>query len=233
MRVTVLYFAAVRELRGLDEEPVELPDGATVAALAAELEERHGALRGRLGAVRFAVNEEFAEAGRRLSDGDVVAVIPPVAGGSPERPAASRVLLCDAPLRVDPCLDLVRRPGAGAIAAFLGTVRDHHAGRSVTGLEYTAYRSMAEREMVRIVEELEEGAAGLRLAVHHRLGDLQVGEIAVICAASSPHRGAAFEGGRRLIDEIKARVPIWKRERGPDGVAWVGWEDARVSPSGR
>jgi molybdopterin synthase catalytic subunit len=102
----------------------------------------------------------------------------------------------------------------------------------VSGLEYSAYASMALKEMAKIVEELEAANPKLRLAVHHRIGALDVGEVAVICAASSPHRAAAFEAGRQLIDLIKERVPIWKRERGEDGVSWVGWEDARVGPDG-
>lgn len=230
MNVTVLYFAALRELRATDEESVELPDGATVEALAALLEERHERLRGRLAAVRFAVNEEFADPAQALADGDVVALIPPVAGGSGARPVGERVAISTDPLSVDRCLDLVRRPEAGALTAFLGAVRDHHDGKAVTGLDYSAYESMALKEMVGIVEELEREMPVVRCAVHHRIGKLAVGDLAIVCVASSPHRAEAFEAGRALIDRIKERVPIWKREKGPDGEVWVGWEDARIAP---
>lgn len=133
----------------------------------------------------------------------------------------------DAPLSADEAIAAVRRPGAGGIALFLGTVRDENDGRQVTLLEYEAYTPMAEKEMRDIAAEIESEIEGARLAVLHRVGRLQIGDTAVICAASAPHRGEAFRACRALIDRIKERVPIWKREHGPDGPYWVGWEDAR------
>ena len=125
---------------------------------------------------------------------------------------------------------MVRHTGAGGLALFLGAVRDHNDGRPVTRLEYEAYASMAVAEMERIVDEIEGSIPGARCAVAHRTGTLEVGDIAVVCAASAPHRAEAFAACRRLIDEVKARAPIWKREHGPDGPYWVGWEDARCAP---
>jgi molybdopterin synthase catalytic subunit len=133
----------------------------------------------------------------------------------------------DQPLSVDECLAAVARPGAGGIATFVGVVRDDSDGRAVTLLEYEAYVPMAEKEMGRIADEIEGELPGVTLSTLHRVGALGVGDTAVICAASAPHRGEAFDACRRLIDRIKARVPIWKREHGPDGPYWVGWEDAR------
>ncbi|HVJ91418.1 MAG TPA: molybdenum cofactor biosynthesis protein MoaE [Labilithrix sp.] len=133
-------------------------------------------------------------------------------------------------LSVDEALAHVKRPGAGGIAFFLGVVRDESVGRVVTRLEYSAYASMAKREMERIGEELEAEMPDVRVCAMHRVGSLEVGDAAVICAASAPHRAEAFRACRELIDRIKARVPIWKREIGPDGAAWVGWEDARCGP---
>ncbi len=133
----------------------------------------------------------------------------------------------EAPLSADEAIAAVQRPGAGGIALFLGTVRDHNDGREVTLLEYEAYTQMAEREMRAIAAEIESEIDGVRLAVLHRVGRLELGDTAVICAASAPHRGEAFRACRALIDRIKERVPIWKREHGPDGPYWVGWEDAR------
>jgi molybdopterin synthase catalytic subunit len=131
------------------------------------------------------------------------------------------------PLSLDETLALVRRPAAGGLSVFVGVVRDENEGRAVTRLEYSAYESMAVREMARIIDEIEREIPGTRLAAMHRTGSLEVGDAAVICAASAPHRGEAFRACRELIDRIKARVPVWKREFGPDGAAWVGWEDAR------
>jgi molybdopterin synthase catalytic subunit len=141
------------------------------------------------------------------------------------RPPTTDIL--ETPLSVDEVLALVRRPGAGGLAVFVGVVRDENAGRAVTRLEYSAYASMARREMERIASEIEAELPGVRVAAHHRVGTLEIGDAAIVCAASAPHRGEAFRGCRELIDRIKARVPIWKREIGPDGSAWVGWEDAR------
>jgi molybdopterin synthase catalytic subunit len=139
----------------------------------------------------------------------------------------SRAQLVETPVSIDAVVAAVRRPGAGAVALFVGTVRDENDGRPVTRLEYEAYASMAVAEMDRIALETEQGAPGVRCAIVHRVGALDVGDVAVACAASAPHRPAAFAACRRLIEEVKAHVPIWKREHGPDGPYWVGWEDAR------
>ena len=139
----------------------------------------------------------------------------------------SLVALRDSPLSIDEVVAHVRHPGAGAVCVFLGTVRDHNDGTKVVMLEYEAYASMAASEMQRIVDELVAEIPGVRLGVVHRSGSLSVGEIAVVCAASSAHREDAYRACRMLIDRVKARVPIWKREHGPDGAYWVGWRDAR------
>lgn len=134
------------------------------------------------------------------------------------------------PLSLDEVTRLVARPEAGAIATFLGVVRNMNDGRAVTLLEYEAYGTMAEAELGRIIEEMEREMPDVRVAATHRIGSLSVGDAAVVCAASAPHRHEAFVACRELIDRIKARLPIWKREHGPDGPYWVGWEDARCSP---
>lgn len=144
--------------------------------------------------------------------------------------AAARIDLRTTPLSLDEVVANVSRPGAGGIATFLGVVRDESDGHRVTRLDYSAYEAMAKREMAKVAEELESEIEGLRVSVVHRLGELGVGDAAIVCAASAPHRAEAFRACRSLIDRIKERVPIWKREWGPDGAAWVGWVDARCSP---
>lgn len=136
----------------------------------------------------------------------------------------------DEPLSVGEAIAAVSHAGAGAVDVFVGLVRDTNEGRAVTRLDYEAYGTMAVKEMTRIGEELAREMPGVRLAALHRVGSLAVGDCAVVCAASAPHRGEAFRACRRLIDEIKARVPVWKREWGPDGPYWVGWQDARCTP---
>jgi molybdopterin synthase catalytic subunit len=149
---------------------------------------------------------------------------------APERATPTRVEVRAEPLSVDAAIARVAHPGAGAISVFLGTVRDVNEGRAVTQLEYEAYASMACAEMDRIRIELETEIPGVRLAAIHRTGPLAIGEISVICAASAPHRGEAFRACRLMIDRLKERAPIWKREHGPDGPYWVGWQDARCTP---
>jgi len=133
------------------------------------------------------------------------------------------------PLSVDECIRAVSHPGAGGIDVFIGVVRDTNEGHAVTLLEYEAYASMAEKEMERIFAEIRGEVPGAKVAALHRIGPLSIGDVAVVCAASAPHRDEAFRACRLLIDRIKQRVPIWKRERGPDGTAWIGWQDARGS----
>jgi molybdopterin synthase catalytic subunit len=144
--------------------------------------------------------------------------------------SAPLLALRDTPLSVDEATAHVSHPGAGAVCVFLGAVRDVNEGRAVVKLEYEAYASMALAEMGRIADELAAEIPGVRLAVVHRSGALSVGDLAVVCAASAPHRDEAFRACRALIDRVKARVPIWKREHGPDGAYWVGWQDARCDP---
>jgi molybdopterin synthase catalytic subunit len=142
------------------------------------------------------------------------------------------IALRSEPPSVDEAIAHVQHAGAGAVCVFLGTVRDRNEGRPVVKLEYEAYASMALAEMQRIVEEIAAEMPGVRLAVVHRTGALAVGDVAVVCAASAPHRGEAYSACRALIDRVKARVPIWKREHGPEGAYWVGWQDARCDEAG-
>jgi molybdopterin synthase catalytic subunit len=144
--------------------------------------------------------------------------------------AEASVALSAEPLSLERVIAAVSHAGAGAVATFIGTVRDHNAGHAVTLLEYEAYPSLACAEMGRILAEIARELPGVRVAVHHRIGALRVGDAAVVCAASAPHREEAFAACRLVIDRVKERVPIWKREHGPDGPYWVGWEDARCEP---
>jgi len=132
-----------------------------------------------------------------------------------------------APIASDEAVAHVSHARAGAVTSFLGIVREQNEGRAVVKLEYQAYLPMARAELARIAGEIEGEIAGVKLAALHRVGALAVGDIAVVCAASAPHRDEAFRACRLLIDRIKERVPIWKREYGPEGAWWVGWVDAR------
>jgi molybdopterin synthase catalytic subunit len=118
----------------------------------------------------------------------------------------------------------VVRRSDGAYVLFEGVVRDHHEGKRVESIFYDAYRPMAEKEMAKIIAEVREQFPDVALAVVHRLGHLVVGDSSVAIVAASPHRAEAFGACRMMIDRIKETVPIWKKERGPDGEEWVGWQ---------
>jgi len=130
-------------------------------------------------------------------------------------------------ISIDEAVCAVSHPSAGGVCVFLGVVRERNEGHDVVRLEYEAYAPMALAEMKRIARDVMAQGDGVRVAMLHRTGSLSVGETAVVCAASAPHRNEAQQACRELIDAIKARVPIWKREHGPGGAYWVGWQDAR------
>ena len=134
----------------------------------------------------------------------------------------------DVPLSLDELIQHVSDARAGAIATFLGVVRNHNEGLAVELLEYHCYRAMAEKELAAIADEIEREMEGVRVACTHRVGELQIGDAAVACAASAAHRAGAFAACRAVIDRVKARVPIWKREHCPNGPQWIGWQDART-----
>jgi molybdopterin synthase catalytic subunit len=130
--------------------------------------------------------------------------------------------IVDRPVDLAGLVASVTHDGAGAVVTFAGTVRDRNQGRAVTGIEYSAYRSMAERELAAILAEAEGRLPGLRAAAEHRVGALAVGEPSVAIATSHPHRAEAYEGNRYVIEELKRRLPVWKRELYVDGTReWV------------
>lgn len=132
--------------------------------------------------------------------------------------------LTDDPIDANALIQRVMRPSDGAYVLFEGVVRNHHEGKAVESIFYDAYRPMAEKEMEKIVREIEAQFPEVALAVVHRLGHLVVGDSSIAIVASSPHRAAAFTACRMVIDRIKETVPIWKKERGPNGEEWVGWQ---------
>ncbi len=216
MLIRVRYFARLREITGVNDELIDLAAPADAASLYHELTTRYAALSGLRSHLRVARNLEFIDWEQALSDGDEVAFIPPVSGGS-----GARFHLTTSPLSLDAVVQLVSRPEAGAIATFTGVVRNHTGDRRVVRLEYDAYVPMAERTL-QATGERAEALWPVRVAVHHRHGVLDIGDLAVVIAVSSPHRAEAFEACRYMIEELKRDVPIWKKEVSPDGSEWVG-----------
>ncbi len=234
MHVKIRLFAALRELVG--DELVEDFEGDTVSLteLRARLSERQPSLHQHLTRVAIAVNEEYAlDDSLLLHDGDRVALIPPLAGGSSEDPPASdalannppTILITSDPINTQTLRDLVRTDASGAIVIFEGTVRNHHEGNPVERLEYEAYAEMAEREIAHVIKEVSDAAMAKgrplhRVAVHHRVGMLQVGDRAIVAVVSAAHREEAFRAAAQLVDRVKETAPIWKREWGPDSATW-------------
>jgi len=132
--------------------------------------------------------------------------------------------LTDDPIDSTAVARRVLRNSDGACVIFEGIVRDHHEGKAVESIFYDAYRPMAEKEIARIVEGVKKELPDVAVAVVHRLGPLRVGDASIVIACSSPHRGESFAACRAMIDRIKQTVPIWKKERGPGGEEWVGWQ---------
>jgi len=155
-----------------------------------------------------------ADVWRALELGDEIALIPPVSGGA--------FLLSDEPLSLDAVVDEVRDEQAGAIATFTGTTRIASRGRTVTHLDYEAYEGMAERVMAEIAEGLQARYEFSAVAIHHRVGRVGIGETSVLIAVSAPHRQDALAACKDAIDELKERVPLWKKEVYEDGAEWIG-----------
>jgi molybdopterin synthase catalytic subunit len=209
MKVAVRLFAALRERAGTREAALELEEGASVDDVWAALglgEEPSGLV--------YAVNRTYVERGTPLADGDEVALIPPVSGGA--------FVLSGEPLSLERAVAEVATDGAGAVATFVGTTRARSRGRDVIRLEYEAYEGMAEAEMERIASALRDRHDVIDIAIHHRVGPVEVGETSVVIAVSAAHRAAAFDACRDAIDTLKQTVPLWKKELYVGGEEWIG-----------
>ena len=220
MKVHVRLFAALRERAGSGNIEIVLAEGATVKdawALLALGDEPPGLL--------YAVNRAYADRGARLSDGDEIAVIPPVSGGAGPPSGSepqSRFRLSEEPLSVEAAVEQVRSADAGGIATFVGTTRARSRGRDVLHLDYEAYEGMAEHVMASLADELKRRHELCEVAIHHRVGRVEIGETSVVIAVSAPHRAAALRACQEAIDELKVSVPLWKKETYMGGEEWIG-----------
>jgi molybdopterin synthase catalytic subunit len=207
MAVTVRLFAGLRERAGWSERELDgVPRVADVWPALDLGPEPDGLL--------YAVNKEYAPRERELADGDEVAVIPPVSGGS--------FRLNAEPLSLDAVVDEVRSDRAGAIATFVGTTRVESRGRTVEHLEYEAYEGMAESVMAEIAEGLKRRYDVCDIAIHHRTGRVEIGDASVVIAVSAPHRQDALAACKDAIDTLKEQVPLWKKEVYEGGEEWIG-----------
>lgn len=208
---------------GSPELAIDLPAGATVRTLVQQLRAGYPQLAS-LPEVVISVNYEYANGDQALRESDEIALIPPVSGGA-------HFEITREPLTAESVAELVRSPECGAVTTFLGTARRMSGGREVEYLEYEAYPEMAIRKLRQIAGEIEKRWSTDRLAIRHRVGRIDLGEVSVAIAVATEHRAEGFAACRYAIDRLKEIVPIWKKEVWVGGGEWIGW-DCAVPPDG-
>jgi molybdopterin converting factor subunit 1 len=224
MQIRVLYFASLRDRAGVREESLSIPSGSSVADLKQVLAQQHDRLGPALESALVSINREYALPAETLSEGDEVAVFPPVSGGADTQPTIFRIT--QAPLDLNQLLDDIVLPSTGAACVFTGMVR----GRTERGephdtdhLEYEAYSPMAEAKMKQVADEIRRRWPSVEgIAIVQRIGHLDPGTPTVLIACTAAHRDTGvFEAARYGIDRLKQIVPIWKKEVSPEGEVWV------------
>jgi molybdopterin synthase catalytic subunit/molybdopterin converting factor small subunit len=205
--VTVRLFAGLRERAGWSSREVDGVARVDEVWPALGLGEEPSGLL-------YAVNQEYADRDRVLADGDEVALIPPVSGGA--------FRLSEEPIDPAAVIGEAADPRAGGIATFVGTTRAESRGRTVHYLDYEAYGGMAEKVMAELASELKAKHELCEVAIAHRVGRVDVGEISVVIAVSAPHRAAALAACHEAIDTLKTTVPLWKKEVYEGGEEWIG-----------
>ena len=234
MRVRVLFFGALKEITGHAEEALEVPAGATLEHVFRIYSERHETLRERRSSTLFARNCEFARGDAVLEDGDEIAFLPPVSGGSTSGGSDDGHVFRITRERIDArrLAEALQRPEDGAVVVFEGVVRNNSRGRATMYLEYECYEEMARAQMEQIGREIAGQFAIGRIGMVHRLGRLEIGEASVAVIATAPHRKPAFDAAFEGINRLKREVPIWKKEHFADGAVWVDgeWDERLLAP---
>lgn len=218
MRVRVVSFGVLKDWLGASARQVELTEGATVAVLLEKIG-AESSIAARLRGIAVGVNAEYAQASHVLHDGDEVALLPPVSGGSKDEPI--HVALTREVIAAESLIAAARHPEDGAVVVFDGIVRNNSRGRRTLYLEYEAYEEMALRQMRELAQQALARFAVRHVTLVHRLGRLEIGESSVFIVVASAHRAQAFEANRWLIDTLKQTVPIWKKEIFVDGAVWA------------
>jgi molybdopterin synthase catalytic subunit/molybdopterin converting factor small subunit len=213
--IRVKLFGSLAQKTNAREIDVEVPDRATGTDLLRVVGERFPLASQLLERASLAVNLEIAPWTTRLNATDEVALLPPASGG------AGITVRVGGAISVDEVIAAVSSPAAGGTAVFIGTVRDHADAGSVERLEYTAYDAMAERVLREIAAEAVEKWGLSGVAVQHAVGSLVTGSPTIVVACAAAHRDEAFDACRYVVDELKHRAPIWKKEFGPWGERWI------------
>ena len=223
MHIKLRFFASLRERLGRSEETREVPAGATVSTVWEALKHEYPELEVIDNALAFAVAQEYVDRNHLLQNNDELAFIPPVSGGS-MADIHDRISckVTQHSINLDDLTTFVSDPGAGATTTFVGTTRDTNEGRQVLRLEYECYPDMAEKEMLKIAAVILNRWPVKKIAMMHRLGEVDIGETSVAIAVSASHRHAAFEACHYGINQLKETVPIWKKELYEGGELWIG-----------
>ena len=224
MQVRVLLFGVLKDLAGLSCEDLTLPNDATAGDVVTHYEQKIGNLRGMVSSIAISVNQEYSPADARLRPGDEVALLPPVSGGSPGPPTLGKVLITFEKIDTAANIEQLKSPEDGAAVIFEGVVRNHTRDRQTKFLDYEAYEPMAVKQLELLAEQARSQFQIHDVSIVHRLGRLEIGETSVLIVVVSPHRAAAFEACRWVIDTLKKTVPIWKKEYFADGAVWADGE---------
>jgi MoaE-MoaD fusion protein len=231
MRVRVLFFGLLKDLVGKSSDSVQLPESASVRDVLAHYESQNPRLKPSLPSLAIAVNQKYAALETKLNPDDEVALLPPVSGGLEEIadqksivPPVRHCLIQREAIDAQSVLAKIKRGDDGAVVMFEGVVRNQTRGRKTLYLEYEAYEEMALQQMEALAEQALRQFAIRDVALVHRLGRLEISETSVLIIVASPHRAAAFEACRWLIDTLKRTVPIWKKEFFEDGAVWADGE---------
>ncbi|MGH9530367.1 MAG: molybdenum cofactor biosynthesis protein MoaE [Terriglobales bacterium] len=231
MEVRVLFFGMLRDIVRRESDVLTLPANATLEDLLRHYRELNSQLKQFLPSIAISVNKEYASPKAKLKQGDEVALLPPVSGGSsdnsPEdeaRVETGHALMVRKEINAQRILDDIKHPSDGAVVIFEGVVRDNTRGRRTLYLDYESYEEMAIKQMESLAAKalIEFKVRDVRMV--HRLGRLMIGETSVLIVVASEHRAAAFDACRWLIDTLKRTVPIWKKEYFEDGVVWADGE---------
>lgn len=224
MNIRVLFFGLTHDLTGMGEEQLELPEGGRLEDLWQRYETRFPRLAEMSESLVAAVNQEVADRSHRLRDGDEVAFLPPVSGGSSD----DFYRITRDVIRAQELAREMKAPEDGAVVVFEGIVRNHSHGRKTLVLEYEAYEPMAVSKMQEIGREVKEKFSIARVGMVHRVGRLEIGETSVAIVVTSAHRRAAFEACHDAINRLKQIVPIWKKEFFEDGAVWAEGEGKKI-----
>ena len=216
----MLFFGMLKDSAGTSSEMVELKSGSSVRDFLAHCESRYPALKSFLPSVAVAVNQQYAGPDTPLNPEDEVALLPPVSGGAQSQRAA----IVREAINTADVLTALKRPEDGAAVVFEGVVRNHTRDRKTLYLDYEAYEGMALEQLESLASQSIEKFQIREVAIVHRLGRLEIGEISVLIVVASAHRGPAFDACRWLIDTLKRTVPIWKKEFFEDGAVWADGE---------